>query len=655
MGSVSSVINGNSLNSKHCKASEYKLKEGTGHHRRSGGCNLDGLLKCGFAQSSSSSTHHSKGLTHSRSGRSEDFFYIKVNHKPRSLCHRERLMEDRVTRDGGPEERPHPKLLLMPGKVTERPSMTSAEKSLVHTTAFKSVNPTRVSSSETGHNSLDHILRPLRKARSSNVGHKQENLGTLSDSGRNSMSSLPTHSTSGSLRASTGPVIHSEGSSVLGSSLSKGQLKFSPWNSRNNTSLDCSYRAGLNSSELPSKAYEDAGSLLSVDEPSALSEIAGGIRSPITTDESLIEHLEQRLLERETELQELQVSLEEKEAHTCQLFEERQRFCAEDMEELKQQCSTKLQQVSQMATKTHQALQLQVSQLQAENEKLQEDLSKLTREKDLVELRLRSYETENTQLTPTLEETQWEVCQKTGEISLLKQQLRECQADVSHKLNEIVSLRASLKENAAKMEMLEKQNKDHEDKLHSRTLEVEVCQNELQRKKNEADFLREKVSQLERDIHGMNQDLATSKDQRLQHSLELETQSQTQALERPVQACDFSEQGQDVENRKHNSTGSLQKEVDRLKQQLREEKNAQERLASNFEQERQTWNKEKDKVIKYQKQLQINYLQMHKKNQDLERILKELTAELETRTEIGVGIGYNSGLQTYDDVIATEI
>lgn len=56
----------------------------------------------------------------------------------------------------------------------------------------------------------------------------------------------------------------------------------------------------------------------------------------------------------------------------------------------------------------------------------------------------------------------------------MKQQLRDSQADVSHKLTEIVSLRASLKENTAKMEMLEKQKKDHADKLHSRTIEVEV-------------------------------------------------------------------------------------------------------------------------------------------------------------------------------------
>lgn len=66
------------------------------------------------------------------------------------------------------------------------------------------------------------------------------------------------------------------------------------------------------------------------------------------------------------------------------------------------------------------------------------------------------------------------MCQKTGEISLLKQQLRDCQADVSHRLGEIVSLKASLKESAARTELLEKQSREHADKLHSRTIEAEV-------------------------------------------------------------------------------------------------------------------------------------------------------------------------------------
>lgn len=47
--------------------------------------------------------------------------------------------------------------------------------------------------------------------------------------------------------------------------------------------------------------------------------------------------------------------------------------------------------------------------MQAEREKLQGDVSKLSQEKGLVQLRLRSYETQKTRLAPTLEETQWEV------------------------------------------------------------------------------------------------------------------------------------------------------------------------------------------------------------------------------------------------------
>uniref|UniRef100_A0A3Q3WE95 Uncharacterized protein n=1 Tax=Mola mola TaxID=94237 RepID=A0A3Q3WE95_MOLML len=546
MGSVSSLIDGNSLHSKHCKASDYSIKKGTKIHRRSGGCSLDGLLNCGFTQGQSN-THPSKGLSHSQSGRSEDFFYIK----------------------------------------------TSAEKSLVHSAAFKPFesNSRSISSTQT----MPFIFLS----------------GTPSDSGRNSMSSLPTHSTSSSLNAFTGPVSHSNGSSAPANSLSKEiQPSFPPLVNGNSSNLDCSHRAVLNCNGLVSKPNAVAGSPLSADElMSNLSETSGRSRSPIITDESLIECLEQRLLERETELQELQVSFEEKNAETFHLFDERQKYCAEEMERLKQRCSTKLKQVSQMTAKSHQVLQLQVRQLQAEKEKLQEDVSKLSREKDLVDLRLRSYERDSTQLAPTLEETQWEVCQKMGEISLLKQQLRDCQADVSHKLNDIVSLRVSLKESAAKIEMLEKQNKEH------------VSQNELQRKKNEADLLREKVGKLEKDIQEMKEDLAVAKERSLGH------------------VC----------------TESLQREVESLKQQLREKKKAQERLARSFEQERQTWNKEKGRVIKYQKQLQANYLQMRKKNLDLERILKELTAELESRAELGMDINYSSGLQTYDDVIATEI
>lgn len=122
------------------------------------------------------------------------------------------------------------------------------------------------------------------------------------------MSSVPTHSNNGSLNTSSGPVSHSDGGSVPSNSLSKGlQPCFPPWVNGNTVNPDSGGGAGLNSGRM-AKTNRDAASPRSTDEPIRNpSETSGGIRSPITTDESLIVCLEQRLLERETELQELQV------------------------------------------------------------------------------------------------------------------------------------------------------------------------------------------------------------------------------------------------------------------------------------------------------------------------------------------------------------
>ena len=178
----------------------------------------------------------------------------------------------------------------------------------------------------------------------------------------------------------------------------------------------------------------------------------------------------------------------------------------------------------------------------------------------------------------------------------------------------------------------------------------QVCQNELQRKKNEADLLRGKVGKLETDIQGMKHDLALAKEQRHQQALKQEAQAlaQVHAAPQPGQSgAPCQAEG------RHMPTDSLQREVERLRGELGGERETQKRLANSFEQERQTWNREKDRVIKYQKQLQMNYLQMYKKNQDLERILQELTAELDSRPDLDLDI-HGSGLH-YEDMIATEI
>ncbi|RXN06024.1 leucine zipper tumor suppressor 1-like protein [Labeo rohita] len=722
MGSVSSLISGHSLHSKHCKASENKVKKGL--QSKKTGRSLDGLLKYGFSQDHCSTNNNSKVSYHS--GKNDDFFYIKVSNKPRTANGntaedsqgRTAEMDNEVDRRGGP-----PELVPLSGKLEK-----SIENALIRPTAFKPVLPRSSSSSVETHNNLSTILgkriSPIDRLKDLQDPKVETNSGTFSDSGRNSMSSLPTHSTSGSsqmdnLSTSTNHMVRHGGLAQNMDTSQKPQGGVAGMNGNSGSSWMCSGTNGGNSwtngfcetnrnSDLTNVNTRSIGVLsesvaaaismnreitaaaltvsstepkmdfsgnqemllehrftISEQSPTKPSSSGGCVRSPLSMDESLIQQLERKLLERESELAELQTSLDEKESDTCHLFEEKQRYCAEEMEGLKQRCSTKLRQVSQRALRAQQLLQLQVIQLQQDKERLQEEVDQLNRDRDTAESRLQIYESQKN-LVPTLEETQWEVCQKSGEISLLKQQLRDSQADVGNKLSEIVGLKASLKDSRSKMEELEKKIKEYEEALHQRSAEVEVSKNEFQRKKNEADLLREKVNMLETDIKGMKQDLAMAKEEQQQlmtmrakveeQQLQLQiSQARMEAFgtgQPKLKAQDGTSASKTLNhNRGTADLDALQKEVERLRGELKEEKQKKQKMINSFQQERQTWNKEKDKVIRYQKQLQYNYLQMYKKNKDLEKILRELTAEMDSRTEMDMD---NHDLN-FDKIVATEI
>ncbi|XP_053479972.1 leucine zipper putative tumor suppressor 1 [Ictalurus furcatus] len=308
--------------------------------------------------------------------------------------------------------------------------------------------------------------------------------------------------------------------------------------------------------------------------------------------------------------------------------------------------------VSQHALRAQQLLQLQVLQLQKDKDRLQEEVDLLIRDRDAAESQL-IYKHQHSPLTPTLEETQWEVCQKVGEISLLKQQLKDSQADVNNKLSEIVSLRAALRETRSKMEELEEKHRECEETLRLRSTEMEVCENELQRKKNEAVLLREKAGKLEMDIRTLKEDLLEAKEEHLELlSLKVQLQEQQHLL----QIC----QSKMAEQETSGQVDDLQKEVERLREQLEDEKQKKEKVLSSFHLEKQMWNKEKDKVIRYQKQLQFNYVQMHRKNQELEKKLKERNAKVDKRTEkdrdrTQEDTGVRKTDVSYDGMVATEI
>lgn len=93
-----------------------------------------------------------------------------------------------------------------------------------------------------------------------------------------------------------------------------------------------------------------------------------------------------------------------------------------------------------------------------------------------------------------------QVCQKSGEISLLKQQLKEIQSELSQKAGDIVVLKAQLREARSELQAGQARSQEAQAALRTRSLELEVCENELHRRKSEVELLREKVVRLEEEL-----------------------------------------------------------------------------------------------------------------------------------------------------------
>uniref|UniRef100_A0A8C5LA54 Leucine zipper, putative tumor suppressor 1 n=1 Tax=Jaculus jaculus TaxID=51337 RepID=A0A8C5LA54_JACJA len=605
MGSVSSLISGHGFHGKHCRASQYKLRKSS--HLKKLNRYSDGLLKFGFSQDSG------RGESGSKMGKSEDFFYIKVSQKARG-SHRPdytALSSGDVGGQGGVDFDPStpPKLPPFSNQLE-----MGADKGAARPTAFKPVLPRSGAILHSSPDSASRQLHPMPPDKP-----KEQELkpglcsGALSDSGRNSMSSLPTHSTTSSYQLD--PLVTPVGPT--------SRFGGSAHNITQGIVLQDS-----NMMSLKALSFSDGGSKLA--HPGKGDKGPSCVRSPLSRDECAVQELEQKLLQREGALQMLQRSFDEKELACGQAFDERPRRPRDEPEGLEPKGGGKLKAAaaSQKSQRVQHVLQLHVLQLQQEKRQLRQELESLMKEQDLLETKLRAYEREKTNFGPALEETQWEVCQKSGEISLLKQQLKESQAEVNTKASEILNLRAQLKDTRGKLEGVELKTQDLESALRTKALELEVCENELQRRRSEAELLREKVNLLEQEL--------------LELRAQAALQREAATLGPPAIAPTFSE-----------DIPALQRELERLRAELKEERQGRDQMSSGFQHERLVWKEEKEKVIQYQKQLQQSYLAVFQRNQRLEKALQQLT-----RGD-GAGEPFDIDLDgadvPYEDIIATEI
>ncbi|XP_077437577.1 leucine zipper putative tumor suppressor 2 homolog [Vanacampus margaritifer] len=572
---------------------------------------------------------------------------------------------------------PPPKLIPVSGQLEK-----NMEKVLIRPTAFKPVVPknrhsVHYLSPRPGGCSLSesqgslNLLLPLAASTSgpnvagsgsSSSEEKRDSFGggrnarssqscSMSDSGRNSLSSLPTHSSTG---YSLAP---SEGSSSGSAHPEPGQVLI------RNTSGGMGIHGHSDSGR--SSSSKSTGSLSGRGQPLSDSGSCGHSSPPVEGYEAVVRDLEEKLRERDMELQHLRENLDENEAAICQVYEEKQRRCEREMEELRQNCASKMKQASQKAQRAQQVLQLQIFQLQQEKKKLQEDFSSLLQDRETLERRCATIQREQTQLGPRLEETKWEVCQKSGEISLLKQQLKEIQSELSQKAGDIVTLRAQLREARSELQAGQAHCQEAQAALRTRSLELEVCENELQRKKSEAELLREKLARLENDTLRRRDALMASGGKIQCVGLPLHPSrglsgrgGPSPCVYRDVEDGHVGWGGGESDEAKALRQNAetllgLRQQVDRLKGELMYERRTSEEQLSRFDDERRVWHEEKEKVIRYQKQLQQNYIQMYRRNRDLERVMRELSLELENRDDYEVHSG-SSDIH-FEEITATEI
>ncbi|XP_030620940.1 NEDD4-binding protein 3-A [Chanos chanos] len=414
--------------------------------------------------------------------------------------------------------------------------------------ASKSVSTSSSSSSPSRHGTS--VNKGVLAARG--FSQEEEN---MSDSGHNSMNSLPPYRPPfrphlAHISASMGHINHI-GSLDRTSVGSKGGVSTA-------TDMSCQSMATLNrlqcyGSEAP-PPYELSHSL-----------------------EDVVRDLEDRLLEKDHELKQMRRNLDESEEAIAQVFEGKQRLWEKELTELKQLYAAKLRQISQQSQLAQRNLQLQLYKVQQERNRLRDEMETLRTE--FQNLKSSNPEAHAQDLNPQLEETQWEVCQKSGEISLLKQQLRDSQAEVTQKLSEIFQLKTQLRE----------------------------TRNEVRTKDGQ-------IEMLQLALHGARRKC-------------------------PLPPYDET-RGASEENRTEARGGAAGTTEERLRAELLLERRQNEAQASAFDAERSTWQTEKEKVIRYQRELQANYLEMYHKNEALERELQEYRGG---RSQGGGGGGATNG------------
>jgi len=223
--------------------------------------------------------------------------------------------------------------------------------------------------------------------------------------------------------------------------------------------------------------------------------------------------------------------------------------------------------------------------LQEENDGLGSETTKLKKEIDELKVRL--------------EETEWGLCQKSGELAHVKSQLKDTQSELSAKGHEVIALRSEIRDLLQKLESKERRIHELEGKCPEKFVDSESDDNHVN-----ADNLYSLIGRLNEQVEN-----ELSKSNKLSDCGVADDLS-------PVPKKETAEPDSGLERFRE-----LERHTAKLCRVLDEER-------KNWDQERLKWFQEKEKVLCYQRQLQMNYVQMFRRTQAFEAQIENLTVQM---------------------------
>ncbi|KAK7109336.1 leucine zipper putative tumor suppressor 2 homolog [Littorina saxatilis] len=321
-------------------------------------------------------------------------------------------------------------------------------------------------------------------------------------------------------------------------------------------------------------------------------------QTPSPSDSGVCE-LEAMLKEREAEILTLREVMDRNERAIFQVYEEKKARWLQEMREIKEEYERKLKSQQQKANKLEQALSVQVRRLHIEKQQMEGKYSNLQAEKDAA-VRFgqsqadASYSSEPESVSSSLlsltpkKASASSTQSSPGDFSTQQPALQD---EVAMKNTEILALRSQLQALQAQLE--------------EKTQQLSATEEEVSAKTEELNSIREQLDELS------GVDRASICEECTQTSPSNLAGGEN-GLVRPREISD------------EEYTLSLERQIDTLREQLQA-------MEATVETERLQWLEEKNKVIRYQKQLQLNYVQMQRKNTALEAEVEQLTMELESR------------------------